>query len=196
MAPDPSNGYEEIAPIYIAGRGRSTTGIGSSVVANWARVLPKGASVLDLGCGTGMPISLILIERGCQLYGVDASARMIAAFRERFPDVPVQCAPVEDSDFFGRAFDAVIAWGLFFLLCAEVQRKLITKIAAVLPKGGRLLFTAPSMICSWTDGMTDQTSISLGYRAYRRALEAEGFSIVGVCHDEGRNHYYDAVKTS
>jgi O-methyltransferase involved in polyketide biosynthesis len=119
---------------------------------------------------------------------------MIAAFRHRFPTVPVECAAVEDSDFFNRTFDGVAAWGLFFLLDAEVQRRLITKIAAVLPSGGRLLFTAPSQICSWSDAMTGRTSISLGYKAYRIALEAEGMSLVGARRDEGRNHYYDARK--
>src|SRR5215831_591474 len=79
-----------------------------------------------------------------------------------------------DSDFFNRTFEGVVAWGLFFLLSADVQRKLITKIAAVLLSGGRLLFTAPSKICSWSDAMTGRTSILLGYGAYRRALEAEG----------------------
>jgi cyclopropane fatty-acyl-phospholipid synthase-like methyltransferase len=69
---------------------------------------------------------------------------MIAAFRASFPTLPVECAAVEDSDFFGRIFDGVVAWGLFLLLDAEVQRRLIAKVAAVLPSSGRLLFTAPS----------------------------------------------------
>jgi SAM-dependent methyltransferase len=194
--PDKSNGYEDIASVFIAGRRRNTKGIGASVVAAWSRILPKGASILDLGCGTGVPISQTLIERGFHLFGVDASPSMVAAFRYRFPSVPVEYAAVEDSDFFNRTFDGVVAWGLFFLLSADVQRKLITKIAAVLPTGGRLLFTAPSSICSWTDAMTGRTSISLGYRAYRRALAGEGMSLVGVCRDEGRNHHYDAQKIS
>ena len=151
---DKSNGYEDIASIFIAGRGQNTSGVGISSVAEWSRMLSKGASILDLGCGTGVPISRTLIERGFNLYGVDASASMVAAFRDRFPGAPVECAAVEDSDFFNRTFDGVVAWGLFFLLSPDVQRNLITKIAAVLPSGGRLLFTAPSKICSWSDAMS------------------------------------------
>ena len=193
--PDKSNGYEEIASTFISGRGRNLSGVGASVVADWSQMLPDGATVLDLGCGTGVPISQALIERGFNVYGVDASARMIAAFRARFPTVPVECAAVEDSDFFGRTFDGVVAWGLFFLLDAEVQRRLIAKVVAVLPSGGRLLFTAPSQSCSWADAMTGRTSISLGHEAYRNALEAEGMSLVGTHRDEGENHYYFAHKT-
>ena len=164
-------------------------------MAEWSQKLPDSAEVLDLGCGNGVPISQALIERGFNVYGVDASARMVAAFRARFPTVPVECAAAEDSDFFGRTFDGVVAWGLFFLLDAEVQRRLIAKVAAVLPSGGRLLFTAPSQTCSWADAMTGRTSISLGLDAYRNALEAEGMSLVGTHRDDDDNHYYFAHKT-
>ena len=158
-------------------------------------MLPGGATVLDLGCGTGVPISQALIDRGFNVFGVDASPKMVAAFRASFPTVPVECAAVEDSDLFGRTFDGVVACGLFFLLDGEVQRRLVAKIASVLRSGGRFLFTAPSQSCSWRDALTGRTSISLGYEAYRKALEAEGMSLVGTQLDEGENHYYFAQKT-
>lgn len=193
--PDKSNGYEQVASAFIAGRGGNSSGVGASVVADWSQNLPIDATVLDLGCGTGVPISQALIERGFQVYGVDASPTIVAAFRARFPSGPVECAAVEDSDFFGRTFDGVVAWGLFFLLGAEGQRRLIKKIADVLRSGGRLLFTAPRQNCSWRDAMTGRTSISLGHEAYRTALEAEGMSLVGTHCDEGENHYYFALRT-
>jgi SAM-dependent methyltransferase len=192
--PDKSNGYEEIAPQFIAGRGRDRLETGGPEVAEWAQWLPPSAAILDLGCGTGVPISLSLIERGFQLYGVDASPTMVAAFRDRFPDVPVECSAVEESAFFGRTFDGVVAWGLLFLLDTETQRRLIAKVAAVLPSGGRFLFTAPSQVWSWADLMTGRTSISLGYDAYQKALEAEGMSLVGTRLDDVENHYYFAEK--
>jgi hypothetical protein len=65
----------------------------------------------------------------------------------------------------------------------------VTKVAAVLPSGGSLLFTAPSQSCSWADAMAERISISLGHEAYRNALEAEGMSLVGTERDEGGNHY-------
>lgn len=192
---DKSNGYEEVASAFIAGRGSDSAETGVSVVADWSRTLPIGARVLDLGCGSGVPISQALINRGFHVYGVDGSPSMVAAFRTRFPSIPVECAAVEESDLFGRTFDGVVAWGLFFLLDAQVQHRLVTKVAAVLPSGGRFLFTAPSQICSWSDLMTGRTSISLGYEAYRKALEAEGMSLIGTNIDEGENHYYVAQKT-
>jgi SAM-dependent methyltransferase len=191
---DKSNGYEEVAPIFIAGRGRDGSETGASDVSDWSQMLPGGATVLDLGCGTGVPISQALIERGFNVYGVDASPTMVEAFRARFPAVPIVCAAVEESDLFGRTFDGVVAWGLFFLLDVEVQCKLIEKIADVLRSGGRLLFTAPSQSCSWRDILTGRISISLGYEAYQNALEAEGLSLVGTHRDDGENYYYFAQK--
>jgi cyclopropane fatty-acyl-phospholipid synthase-like methyltransferase len=135
-----------------------------------------------------------LIERGFKVYGVDASPTIVAAFRARFPSVPVECTDVEDSDFFARTFDGVIAWGLFFLLDEEVQRRLIKKAACVLQSGGRLLFTAPKECGSWPDVMTGRSQFSLGYEEYRKALEAEGLFLVGTHRDEGDNHYYAAQK--
>jgi hypothetical protein len=88
----------------------------------------------------------------------------------------------------------VIAWGLFFLLDVEVQRRLIKKIGGVLQSGGRLLFTAPSESGSWPDAMTGRPQFSLGYEEYRKTLEAEGISLVGTHRDKGGNHYYLALK--
>jgi SAM-dependent methyltransferase len=191
---DKSNGYEAIASIFIPGRGSAHSGVGASTMEAWAQVLPEGAAVLDLGCGTGVPISQVLMRRGCQVFGVDASPSMVAAFRTRFPEVPVQCAAVEESDFFGRTFDAVVAWGLFFLLEPEVQRRLIAKIGPVLNSGGWLMFTAHRLLLSWNDAMTGKPSISLGYDAYHEAIEAAGMAIVETRLDEGENHYYIARK--
>ena len=189
-----SNGYEEVAQAFIARRGSDNGGIGASDVADWSQTLPPEGKVLDLGCGTGVPISQVLIERGFHVYGVDASPTMVAAFRARFPDVRIECAAVEESDFFGRTFDGVVAWGLFFLLDGEVQRRLFAKVAAVLLSGGKFLFTAPRESCSWADILTGRTSISLGYDAYRNTLHAEGMPVIGTHRDNAGNHYYLAQK--
>lgn len=116
--PDESHGYERVAEEFMRTRRPS---IGPAVVRRWAGALPAGASILDLGCGSGIPISEALLEEGFSLYGVDASETLIARFRERFPGVPAECGPVEESLFFSRLFDGVVAWGLMFLLPADTQ---------------------------------------------------------------------------
>src|SRR3954452_3628706 len=100
---DTPSGYEAVAHIYIAGRGtRSRVGdsIGAAVVKAWADAFPPGATVLDLGAGPGEPSTRILQAAGLTTYAVDASPTMVAAFRERFPGVPIEHTTVEASAFF------------------------------------------------------------------------------------------------
>lgn len=191
---DGSNGYENIAEIYIKGRGRAVNGIGASTARAWAQTFNEGSVVLDLGCGTGIPVTKILLDKGLAAYAVDASPSMIKAFRENFPDVPVACEPVEKSAFFDRSFDGIIAVGLIFLLSEEIQRALIPKMAAALNPGGRLLFTSPLQKIEWKDAMTEQPSRSLGAEEYRELISASGLSIVKELDDEGGNHYFNATR--
>lgn len=137
-----------------------------------------------------MPISKALIDEGCAVYGVDASPSLVAEFRCRFPNAQVECSAIEDSRFFGRRFDGVIAWGLMFLLAPEVQASLIQKVALKLKPGGKFLFTAPHQICEWPDSLTGRKSLSLGSVAYRKIVESEGLTLVDEDEDEGQNHYY------
>jgi SAM-dependent methyltransferase len=191
---DKSNGYEDIAPIFIKSRGQAFNGIGASSVLNWARTLPVNSTVLDLGCGTGIPVSKILIDEGMTVYGIDASPTLVRAFRQNFPNTSVICESIEDSLFFNRKFDAIIAWGLFFLLSETAQATLIPKAADALHTGGKLLFTAPHMQVEWMDAMTGRRSVSLGAEKYKELLSVSGFSLLEEFIDEGENYYFSAVK--
>jgi Cyclopropane fatty acid synthase and related methyltransferases len=134
------------------------------------------------------------VDEGLTVSGVDASSSMIAAFRARFPEAAAECGPVEESEFFGRAFDAVVAWGLMFLLPPVVQAKLIAKVSRALKPGGKFLFTSPHQLCEWADNLTGRKSQSLGSAEYRRLLAANGLIVQNETEDEGNNNYYFAVK--
>jgi len=192
---DPSNGYEGVAPEFLAGRGRApATAIGASEVRAWARKLPRGATVIDLGCGTGLPITKVLVGEGLNVYAIDAAPSLVEAFRHNLPGIPVKCESVEDSLFFKRKFDAVLSWGLIFLLLPEAQRSLIRRMADLLVPGGRLLFTAQAEAQVWNDAMTGLESRSLGAAEYRRLLSAADLEISSEYEDVGQNHYFDACK--
>jgi cyclopropane fatty-acyl-phospholipid synthase-like methyltransferase len=196
-AEDGSSGYEAVANLYIAGRGtRSRVGdsIGAAVVKAWADAFPPGATVLDLGSGPGEPSTRILQEAGLTTYAVDASPTMVAAFRERFPDVPIEQNTVEASEFFNRTFSGVLAWGLLFLLDPAAQKLVIEKVARALEPQGRFLFTAPRQPVEWSDAMTGRQSQSLGEQTYERLLRDAGLMLVADAQDEGENHYYFVEK--
>ena len=187
---DPSNGYEAVAAEFM--RRRRESGIGVATVRRWSLALAPGATLLDLGCGHGVPLAMTLIDDGFNVYGIDASPTLAAAFRSRFPDTHVACEAVEGSGFFGRTFDAVLAIGLIFLLDADTQRDLIRKVAQALAPRGRFLFTSPRDACAWTDVLTGRTSLSLGADGYKAVLASAGLTLLGEYLDEGDNHYFDA----
>lgn len=189
MPPDPSNGWDAIASRFVTER----SSVGAATVRAWCRALPEGASVLDLGCGSGVPITEALLEEGCEVFGVDASPTLVAAFRRRFPQAQAACESAEESRFFDRTYDGVVAIGLLFLLTPEAQQSVIRRVSAALKPGGRFLFTAPLQRTTWKDTLTGRESVSLGEDAYRRAFDESGMDVVGEYVDEGGNHYYDAA---
>jgi 2-polyprenyl-3-methyl-5-hydroxy-6-metoxy-1,4-benzoquinol methylase len=192
---DRSNGYERIAEEFLSGRGRaSLAAIGVSEVTAWARTLPRGAAVIDLACGPGLPLTQLLVAAGLSVYAVDAAPSFVEAFRRNLPGVPIACEPVEDSTFFDRQFNGVLSWGLMFLLTEPEQRRVLRTMAGLLVPGGRLLFTSPAQVCWWNDAMTDLPSRSLGAAEYRKELALLGVRVRAEYEDVGQNHYYDAVK--
>lgn len=192
---DRSNGYERVAAEFLAGRGGApSTAVGTRRVRDWARALPRGAAVLDLGCGPGIPITKVLIDEGLEVYAIDAAPSLVEAFRHNFPHVPVACESVVDSSFFERTFEGVVAWGLMFLLQPHEQRRLIERIGDILAPDGRLLFTSEAEPMVWSDAMTGLESRSLGAVEYRRLLSSVGLAEITEYDDEGQNYYFDAVR--
>ena len=187
---DPSNGYEAVAEDYIAVRSAS----GQALVRDWVKAIPAPAAILDLGAGFGEPITRILVEAGHKGSAIEASPAMVAAFQARLRGVEIACEPVEESDFFGRKYDAILAVGLIFLLPEAAQTALIAKVAAALKPGGRFLFSAPTEIGTWDDLLAGRRSVSHGAQANRNALTVSGFEQVKSREDEGGSHYNDAIK--
>lgn len=188
---DRSEGWDGVAEQFMAAR----SAIGRALVRSWARDnLRPSSSIVDVGCGSGVPISQALIEDGFEVSGIDASPRLINAFQRRFPEAQGACEAAQDSMFFYRTFDAAVSIGLLFLLSADDQRRVIDRVAQALVPGGRFLFSAPRGVCEWQDILTGRRSTSLGDQAYGKILEASGLQLVGCQADEGSNNYYDAAK--
>lgn len=189
MADDQSGGWDSIAREFAATR----SAIGSDVVKRWARCLRPGGDIVDIGCGSGMPVSLALANEGLVVFGIDASPTLLSMFRSRLPDAQAACEAVQRSAFFGRKFDGAIAVGLMFLLSENDQQNLIENVGRILLPGARFLFTAPRSPCAWHDLQTGRISRSLGEPRYRQIIASSGMHVVGSYIDEGGNDYLDAM---
>lgn len=188
---DKSNGYESHASDFLTTRSKT---VGVASVRRWVQSLQPSATVLDIGCGGGYPITNVLIDEGMLVYAMDASRTLVKTFQERFPEVPVACEAVEDSSFFHRKFEGIVAWGLLFLLEDAAQRKVLERISTALKVGGKLLFTSPRQRVEWQDLLTRRNSISLGAETYKKILSDLGLSVIEEFEDDSGNYYYNAVK--
>ena len=188
---DYSNGWDAKANEFIS---IATRDIGANTVANWAKYLKPGQSVLDVGCGFGGTYTQLLLDNGIKVFGIDPSKTLIQEHEKRFPDVVVSCEPAEKSSFFDQKFDGVLSIGLIFLLSPDDQILVLQKMATALKDGGKLLFTSPYQVCEWDDLLTGNKSQSLGRERYANTLMKHGLNIVNEYTDEGQNHYFDFQK--
>ena len=92
-------------------------------------LLPKGASVLDLGCGGGMPVACNVVTHGIRVTGVDSSPSLIALCRERLPDQEWIVADMRGFRH-ARTFYGIVAWDSYFHLGPDDQRSMFEVFAA------------------------------------------------------------------
>lgn len=185
--------YDPVAAAFI--EARSPT-VGVETVLDWARSLPDGGSVLDLGCGHGMPMARALSEAGFHVHGVDTSPRLLEAFRENVPGATAEQADAVTLELEPRSFDGVMAWGLLFLLEPGEQEAVIDRAARALKPGGHVLMTAPTEVAEWRDNLTGARSVSLGGERYRALFAEAGLRITSEVTDEGGNHYWLTTKAT
>ena len=89
--------------------------------------LPKGAKVLELGCGSGIPTTQELAEK-FTVTGVDISARQIALAKQRIPQGNFVHADMTALTFPKNSFDAVIAFYSIIHVPRQEHAELLRKI--------------------------------------------------------------------
>jgi SAM-dependent methyltransferase len=141
--------------------------------------LPGQASVLDLGCGTGVPILKYLTDQNIKVTGVDASEKILEIARTNFPDVPFILQDMRQLDL-DTKFDAIIAWHSFFHLPADDQPAMFERFAGHLNANGVLLFTSGTEHGeAWGNiGGEDLFHASLDTAEYKNLLHKNSFKVL------------------
>lgn len=107
--------------------------------------LAAPARILDMGCGTGRPMSEYVLSHGHRVTGVDQSQELLSLARTRFPDGEWIRSRIEDFrvdvDRSG-SFDGVMAWDSLFHIERERHGSILAKLHRALVPGGRLMLTA------------------------------------------------------
>ncbi len=168
--------YEEHALAWDEARG--TKLLEQEWLEPFVSALPRGASIFDIGCGSGEPIARHLIERGFALTGIDSSSSLIALCRQRFPDHEWLVGDMRELAL-GRRFDGILAWHSFFHLNFDDQRAMFPRFAAHAAPGAVLMFTSGpahgEAIGEWQGEPLYHASLAPD--EYRSLLAATGFVV-------------------
>ena len=103
--------------------------------------LPSGATVLDLGCGSGFPVAQHMAERGLRVTGVDSSPTLVSLCRERLPGHEWLVADMRSLQL-PRQFDGVLAWDSFFHLKPDDQRRMFKVFGRHAKRSAALMFNS------------------------------------------------------
>ena len=142
-------------------------------------LLRPGASILDLGCGSGEPISRYFIEKGYKVCGVDSSPAFIDMCKSRFPDQEWIVMDMRTLSL-DRCFDGILAWDSFFHLCPEDQRQMFPIFRSHAASMAALMFTSGSSHGEAIGTYQGEPLYhgSLDEAEYRSLLNQNGFDVV------------------
>ena len=101
--------------------------------------LPKGAKILDIGCGYGKTVKFLRDQMGLQSFGIDTAANMVKGGLAVDGSLNLLVADAETLPFADAVFDAVITECVFCLL--PNKPKALAEIRRVLKPNGKLIIS-------------------------------------------------------
>jgi SAM-dependent methyltransferase len=131
-----ARGYDAAAHRYLAWPGGRE--IRERYLRKLVDLVPKGGSVLDLGCGAGVPVASRLARKASVL-GVDISARQIELARENVPAAIFRQGDMVAIRPPREMFDAICAFYSITHVPREQHALLLRRIASWLRPGGVFL---------------------------------------------------------
>lgn len=140
--------------------------------------LPGQTEILDLGCGTGVPVAKLLSDRGFRITGVDRSAKLLEKARENLPAVDFLQIEIEDYEITGL-YDGVVLWDVLFHIPRAVHRTIMDKIFHALRPGGLLILSSGGS----RENLSPFVDFMFGVPFFYDSHPVKKF--ISLCHDTG-----------
>lgn len=171
-------GYNQAAEAYARGRDQFSS---LPYLELLHERLRPGAAVLDVGCGSGLPVDSYLVERGYRVTGIDLSEAQIALARANVPEAAYAVRDMTELTAGEYAVDAVISFYAIFHTPREGHAALFRTFHSFLPPGGLLLVTMGAG--DWEGEEADFHGARMWWSHYdsttnRRLIEDAGFTIL------------------
>jgi ubiquinone/menaquinone biosynthesis C-methylase UbiE len=170
-------GYDKVAQTYLANRDRLKSG---KYVQQLLKYLPKNSTILDLGCGAGVPVDDILLKAGHEVIGIDISKEQIKLARENCPRGQYIVGDIQDLEMGEYQVNAVISFYTIFHVSRNKQQDLLKVVASFLQKGGMLLITMGDREFEGAHDLhgVKMWSSQFGTAKNRKMVESAGFRII------------------
>ena len=132
------NTYNKVANNYSDTRGIF---LNTEYLDKFAALLKPGASVLDLGCGAGVPVDKFLVDKGFKVTGIDLSESQIRLAKKNVPEGMFDVKDMSDLKSGDYSVDAVVSFYAIFHVPRETHLGLFQKIYSFLTDDGVMLVT-------------------------------------------------------
>lgn len=141
--------------------------------------IPEGENILDIGCGSGRPITQYFIKHGYEVTGVDYAEPMLTIARKHFPEAKWLLADMRNLNLKER-FCGIVGWNSFFHLTQQEQRKTLPILANHLKTQGILMLTVGPEAGEVTGKIGDETVYhsSLSKDEYCQILEKLDLKVI------------------
>ncbi|GKT65258.1 methyltransferase type 11 [Colletotrichum tofieldiae] len=102
--------------------------------------LQPSPSILELGCGPGVPVLDLLLDHGAQVVANDISTKQIEMAKARFPDATLVAGDMTALAFEPESFHGAVSFYTLFHLPRSKLKDMFTKIHSWLKPGGVFVF--------------------------------------------------------
>lgn len=133
--------YDEVALTYHLQKDPSSN---QELLERVRSLIPSDGEVLDVGCGSGIPVTKFFADLGYLTTGIDLSQSMIDLAAKNVPQATFLKRNMIELDFEEASFDAIVSFYALFHTPRELHERIIADFYKFLKPGGILLFSVGS----------------------------------------------------
>ncbi len=168
--------YEQLGKKYLVHRQSLKS---DAYVRLLLKQLPKNSSILDIGCGAGVPVDDIIVKAGHEVTGIDLSPSLINEARKLVPQASYFVGDMQLLKPKEYSVDAVVCLYALFHIPRSDHSRMVKTFASYLPINGWLLISMGDRAFEGVHEMYGVASYSSQWGSVenKKIIESSGFKI-------------------